>query len=83
MISGFSCLRCDLAAIVTGVSVIPYDNLDMVFPVQGAISIISVIALGPIGSASLMVLMIFRFFFDFINKILCFSETGVSSRSVI
>ena len=59
MISGFSCLRCDLAAIVTGVSVIPYDNLDMVFPVQGAISIISVRALGPIGSASLMVLMIF------------------------
>ncbi len=43
------------AAINTGESVIPFANFAAVFPVQGAIIIISAIPLGPNGSASSIV----------------------------
>ena len=45
-------LKCDFAAIVAGVSIISQANFDIVFPEHGAITIMSVIFFGPIGSAS-------------------------------
>ena len=53
-ISGLSFLRCALAAIKTGVSVIPPHNFAIVFPVQGAMTIASRFPFGPIGSAACM-----------------------------
>ena len=49
--SGFSFLKCDFAAITAGVSIISFANFAIVFPDAGAIIIISVKCLGPIGSA--------------------------------
>ena len=46
--------KCAFAAINTGVSTMPASNFASVFPVQGAITITSRRALGPIGSASCM-----------------------------
>lgn len=58
--TGLEFLRCDLHAIVTGVSVIPRLSLASVFAVQGATTIMSNIFLGPIGSASSMVRIALR-----------------------
>ena len=59
IIKGRSFLRCALAAIVTEVSVIPLANLPKVLPVQGAITKTSSNAFGPIGSAFLIVSIIY------------------------
>ena len=57
--TGFWPLKCDLTAMVTGVSVIALASLLSVFPVHGETTIISVMFLGPIGSASVISFMIF------------------------
>ena len=57
MTSGLLFLRCDFAAINTGVSDIPFASLDSVLPVHGAITRMSTSDLGPIGSAPGMVVM--------------------------
>lgn len=57
--TGLEFLRCDLHAIVTGVSVMPRLNFAMVFAVHGATTTISKSFLGPIGSASSMVRIAF------------------------
>ena len=49
--------RWDLAAISTGVSEMPFASLDNVFPVQGAMTRISISPLGPMGSAPGMVVI--------------------------
>ena len=54
---GLLFLRCALAAIKTGVSLIPFASFDSVLPVQGAITSISSIDFGPIGSAAGMVVI--------------------------
>lgn len=51
-------LKCDFAAMVAGVSIISQANFDMVLPEQGAMTMISVNFLGPMGSASGMVWII-------------------------
>ena len=48
--TGLKILKCDFAAIVTAVSVIPSDSFASVLPVHGAITSKSHIFLGPIGS---------------------------------
>ena len=58
IIKGFSFLKWDFAAMVTGVSVIPFASFAIVFPVAGAIIIISVIFFGPMGSAPCIVWII-------------------------
>lgn len=58
--TGLEFLRCDLHAIVTGVSVMPKLSFARVLAVQGATTIMSNIFLGPIGSASSMVTIAFR-----------------------
>ena len=55
MTSGLLFRRCDFAAINTGVSEIPFASFDRVFPVHGAMTRISSMDFGPIGSASGMV----------------------------
>ena len=55
--SGLLLRRWDFAAISTGVSEMPFASLDKVFPVQGAITRISINPLGPIGSAPGIVVM--------------------------
>ena len=55
--SGRLLRRCDLAAIRTGVSEMPFASLERVFPVQGAITIISIRPFGPMGSACGMVVI--------------------------
>ena len=45
---GFSFLKWDFAAIVTGVSIISFASFAIVFPVHGAIINISHIFFGPI-----------------------------------
>ena len=52
MTRGFPFLRWALAAMSTGVSVIPQASLARVLPVQGAMRSTSRYALGPMGSAS-------------------------------
>ena len=54
MTSGLPFLKCALAAMVTAVSVTPFDSFAMVFPVQGAMTSASMGVLGPRGSASAM-----------------------------
>ena len=49
--SAFPFRICAFAAISTGVSMIPVHNLAAVFPVHGAITMISKKLFGPIGSA--------------------------------
>ena len=49
--------RWDFAAISTGVSEIPLASLESVFPVQGAITRISISSFGPMGSAAGMVVI--------------------------
>jgi hypothetical protein len=56
--NGLLFLKWDFAAMTAGVSVIPLANFANVFPEHGAIIIISVIFLGPIGSASIIVFII-------------------------
>ena len=55
--SGLLLRKWALAAMRTGVSEIPLASFDKVFPVQGAMSRISNNALGPMGSASGMVVI--------------------------
>lgn len=50
--SGRLLRKWDFAAIRTGVSEIPFASFDKVFPVQGAMTRISISPLGPMGSAS-------------------------------
>ena len=50
--------KCDFAAITAGVSIISQASLAIVFPEHGAITITSVIFLGPIGSAPWIVWII-------------------------
>ncbi len=59
IIKGRPFLRCAFAAIVTDVSHIPQASFAAVFPVHGAIISASRSFLGPMGSASEMVLIIF------------------------
>ena len=49
---GLLFLRCAFAAMSTGVSEIPFASFESVFPVHGAIIIMSSMDFGPIGSAS-------------------------------
>ena len=53
--SGFWFLKCALAAIKTGVSVIAFASFASVLPVHGKITKISKKFLGPIGSESSIV----------------------------
>ena len=55
--TGLALRRCDLTAIVTGVSVMPQASFASVFPVHGATISRSNIFFGPIGSACGMVLI--------------------------
>ena len=57
--TGLLFLKWDFAAIVAGVSIIPFANFAIVFPEHGAISITSVNCFGPIGSAPCIVCIIF------------------------
>ena len=55
--SGLPLRICALVAISTGVSVIPLQSFAAVFPVQGAMTMMSRKLFGPIGSAAQMVRM--------------------------